>query len=36
VALLADFAVELAAARLPVPGLKRFTQFIHGSSGGAS
>jgi len=34
VAVLAQFAVELAARKLPVPGLQRFVQFIH--SGGSA
>lgn len=29
VAILANFALELAAQRLPIPGLQRFTQFVH-------
>lgn len=29
VAILANFALELAAQRLPVPGLQRFVDFVH-------
>lgn len=29
VSVLANFAVELAAARIPSPGLRRFVAFIH-------
>jgi hypothetical protein len=36
-ALLANFTAELAARKLPIPGLQRFVDFIHcGPSGGAS
>lgn len=35
-AILANFAVELAAARIPNKGLRRFVGFIHkGPTGGA-
>lgn len=29
VSILANFGLELAARKLPVPGLKRFTDFVH-------
>lgn len=35
VSLLASFGVELAAQKVPVPGLQRFVQFIHCGPGGA-
>lgn len=31
---LASFALELAARKLPLPGLRRFTNFIHCGPGG--
>jgi len=34
VAILAQFALELAARKLPVPGLQRFTDFVHCGPGG--
>jgi hypothetical protein len=34
VAILAQFALELAARKLPVPGLQRFTEFTHCGPGG--
>jgi len=37
VSILAQFALELAARKLPVPGLRRFTDFTHcGPSAGGS
>ena len=36
VAILAQFALELAARKLPVPGLQRFTDFVHCGPGGAA
>jgi len=33
-AILANFTVELAARKLPIPGLQRFVQFIHCGPGG--
>ncbi len=33
VAILSNFALELAAAKLPIPGLQRFTQFVHKGCG---
>lgn len=35
VSLLANFGLELAAQKLPIPGLKRFAQFVHCGPGGA-
>lgn len=29
VSILANFALELAARKLPVPGLRRFNDFVH-------
>ena len=29
VAILSQFALELAARKLPIPGLLRFTEFVH-------
>lgn len=34
VAILANFALELAAAKLPIPGLRKFTDFVHCGPGG--
>lgn len=34
VALMANFAAELAARKLPIPGLQRFVSFIHCGPGG--
>lgn len=36
VALLANFTVELAARKLPIPGLQRFVSFIHCGPGGTA
>jgi hypothetical protein len=36
VAILANFALELAAAKVPIPGLRRFTNFVHCGPGGAA
>ena len=36
VAILANFGLELAAAKLPVPGLQRFAQFTHRGPGGSA
>lgn len=35
-AILANFAVELAAEKLPNGGLRRFVQYIHRGPGGTS
>lgn len=35
VAILANFALELAARKIPIPGLRRFTEFVHCGPGGA-
>lgn len=35
-ALLANFAAELAARKLPWPGLQRFVAFIHCGPGGSN
>lgn len=35
VAVLSNFAVELAAHKLPIPGLQRFVSFIHCGPGGS-
>lgn len=35
-AVLANFGMELAARKLPWPGLKRFVAFIHYGPGGAT
>jgi hypothetical protein len=35
-AILANFLVELAATKLPNPGLRQFVGFIHRGPGGAS
>jgi hypothetical protein len=34
VAVLANFTVELAARKLPLPGLQRFVNFVHCGPGG--
>jgi hypothetical protein len=34
-AIIANFVVELAARKLPLPGLQRFVSFIHCGPGGA-
>ncbi len=34
VAILANFGVELAACKIPSPGLRRFVSFIHRGPGG--
>lgn len=36
VAILANFGLELAARKLPIPGLKRFNDFVHCGPGGAA
>lgn len=36
VAILANFTVELAARKVPVPGLARFVSFIHCGPGGTA
>lgn len=37
VAILANFAIELAAQKLPIPGLQSFVNFVHcGPSGNGS
>lgn len=33
VAILANFALELVARKVPVPGLVRFTEFVHSGPG---
>ena len=35
VAILANFALELAAQKVPIPGLRRFTDFVHCGPGGS-
>jgi hypothetical protein len=35
VSILAPFTLKLAAHKLPIPGLQRFTSFIFGSPGGS-
>lgn len=35
VAVLSNFAVELAARKIPSPGLQRFVSFIHCGPGGS-
>jgi hypothetical protein len=32
--ILANFGLELAAQKLPIPGLKAFTGFVHSGCGG--
>jgi hypothetical protein len=35
VSVLAQFGVELAARKVPIPGLRRFADFIHCDNGGS-
>lgn len=35
VAILSNFVLELAARKIPIPGLKQFNDFVHCGPGGA-
>lgn len=35
-AILSNFLLELAARKLPLPGLQRFVEFVHSGPGGAA